>query len=245
MSFPLEPIQVPVDVRRMAILPFRRLNSRHPSAGLATISSHGHQRGVLKLGCTMADAIDARRKEHLPVEISGFEGVLAAAQEGSEWAWDILVRQLSPGLLRFFRVRGAPDPEALVGEVFVDLARNLTTFEGDESSFRSWVFVIAYRRMADEWRRVQRRPEETPMAIPPEPARSAPSAEDEAINLLSSADAAQMLAVLTDVQRDVILLRVVAGLSLQETADAMGRRVGAIKALQRRAIAALQREIGS
>jgi RNA polymerase sigma-70 factor (ECF subfamily) len=171
--------------------------------------------------------------------------VLAAAQEGSEWAWEILVRQLSPSLLRFFSVRGVPDPEALVGEVFVDLARNLTTFEGDEASFRSWVFVIAYRRMTDEWRKLRRRPEETPMEIPPEPAHSAPSAEDEAIDLLSSAEAAQLLAVLTDVQRDVILLRVVAGLSLQETADAMGRRVGAIKALQRRAIAALRREIGS
>lgn len=245
MSFPLEPIQVSVDVRRIAIRPFRRLSSRHPSAGLATMSRYGHRRGVLKPGFTMADAIDARRKEHLLVEIPGFENVLAAAQEGSEWAWEILVRQLSPRLLRFFSVRGVPDPEALVGEVFVDLARNLATFEGDESSFRSWVFVIAYRRMADEWRRLRRRPEETPMETPPEPAHSAPSAEDEAIDLLSSAEAAQLLAVLTDVQRDVILLRVVAGLSLQETADAMGRRVGAIKALQRRAIAALRREIGS
>jgi RNA polymerase sigma factor (sigma-70 family) len=214
-------------------------------AGSATTSRHSQDRAVLKPGFTTTDATEARRKEHWSVEISGFDSVLAAAQEGSEWAWEILVRQLSPSLLRFFSVRGVPDPEALVGEVFVDLARNLNTFEGDEASFRSWVFVIAYRRMADEWRRLRRRPEETPMEIPPEPAHSAPSAEDEAIDLLSSAEAAQLLAVLTDVQRDVILLRVVAGLSLQETANAMGKRIGAIKALQRRAIATLQREFGS
>ena len=185
----------------------------------------------------------ARCKEFLPVEISGFDTVLAAAREGSEWAWEILVRHLGPSLLRFFRTRGLPDPEALVGEVFADLARNLTTFEGDQKAFRSWVFVIAYRRMSDEWRRLRRRPEETPMDTPPEPELSAPSAEDEAMEALGSAAVARMLSILTDDQRDVILLRVVAGLTLDETARAMGKRIGAVKALQRRAIAALRKEI--
>ena len=177
------------------------------------------------------------------MELSEFEGVLAAAQEGSEWAWGVLVRQFGPELLRFFTARGLPDPEAMVGEVLVDLARNIGTFSGDHESFRSWVFVIAYRRMTDEWRRLRRRPEETPVETPPEPRHSAPSAEEDAIDLLGSADTARLLFVLTDDQRDVITLRVVTGLSLQETATAMGKPVGAIKALQRRAIAALRREI--
>lgn len=177
--------------------------------------------------------------------ISGFDSVLAAAQEGSEWAWDILVRDLGPSLVRFYRSRGVPDPEALMGDVFVDLARNISTFEGDESGFRSWVFVIAYRRMSDEWRRLRRRPDETPHGLAAESSQAMPSAEEEMMETLAGAETGRMLAILTDDQRDVITLRVVAGLTLNETATAMGKPVGAIKALQRRGIAALRRNIGN
>jgi RNA polymerase sigma-70 factor (ECF subfamily) len=105
------------------------------------------------------------------------------------------------------------------------------------------VFVIAYRRMSDERRRQKRRLDERPVEVPPEPDRSAPSAEDEAMEVLANDEAASLLARLTREQRDVISLRVVAGLSLNETAQATGKRVGAVKALQRRAIAALRKEI--
>lgn len=177
------------------------------------------------------------------MEIAEFGTVLAAAHEGSEWAWEILVRRLGPNLLRFFRTRGLPDPDAMVGEVFADMARNLGTFEGDYAAFRSWVFVIAYRRMSDEWRRLRRRPNEMPTDLPPEPDHPTPSAEDEALESLSTIEATRLLSVLTDDQRDVISLRVVSGLSLQETATALGKPIGAVKALQRRAIATLRREI--
>jgi RNA polymerase sigma factor (sigma-70 family) len=176
------------------------------------------------------------------VDIAEFDTVLTAAHAGSEWAWEILVRRLAPALLRFFRVRGLPDPDAMVGEVFVDIARNLGTFQGDYSSFRSWVFVIAYRRMTDERRRLGRRPNETPTDAVPESGRSAPSAEDEAMESLGNAEAAKLLSSLTDDQRDVISLRVVGGLSLDQTAHATGKRVSAVKALQRRALARLRKE---
>lgn len=175
--------------------------------------------------------------------IPGFDGVLTAAQEGSEWAWDLIVRDVGPALAGFFRTRGVPDPEALVGEVFVDLARNISTFAGDESGFRSWVFVIAYRRMSDEWRRRRRRPDETPAGLATDPSAVVASAEDQAMERLSGRDAIRMLEKLTDDQRDVLSLRVVAGLTLNETAEVVGKPVGAVKALQRRGIAALRREI--
>ena len=175
------------------------------------------------------------------MDLSGFEGILTAAQEGSEWAWDILVRNYGPRLNRFFRIRGIADPEALVGDVFADMARNLGTFDGEEDAFRSWLFVIAYRRMADERRRLSRRPDETPTAAIPEPRQSAPSAEDEAMEAMDTADAERLLDVLTESQRDAVSLRVVGGLSLNETAEVMGKPVGAVKGLQRRALATLRR----
>ncbi len=175
--------------------------------------------------------------------ISGFESVLVAAQEGSEWAWDILVRDIAPRLVGFFRTRGVDDPEGLAGDVFVDLARNLAKFDGDEAGFRSWVFVIAYRRMSDEWRKQKRRPSETPSGLTVDPTKAAPSAEAVAMDTLGSVEAIRMLDVLTSDQRDVISLRVVAGLTLEETAQAVGKPIGAVKALQRRGLAALRKEI--
>ncbi len=173
--------------------------------------------------------------------ISGFEGVLVAAQEGSDWAWEIIVRNYGPNLKRFYRIRNVDDPDAMVGEVFVDMARNIGNFSGEEPAFRSWVFVIAYRRLSDERRRKSRRPQETPVDGMPEDARHAPSAEDEAIAQLDSEAAERMLDVLTDSQRDAVALRVIAGLTLQETAAVMGKPVGAVKGLQRRAISKLRR----
>ena len=171
----------------------------------------------------------------------GFEGVLSSAQLGSDWAWEIIVRNYGPNLNRFFRIRGVADPDALVGEVFVDMARNLGSFNGDEPAFRSWVFVIAYRRLADERRRLSRRLDETPTPTVPERTDRAPSAEDEAMAAVADTEAKRMLDVLTGDQRDAVSLRVIEGLTLAETAAVMGKPVGAVKGLQRRAIAKLRR----
>jgi RNA polymerase sigma factor (sigma-70 family) len=52
------------------------------------------------------------------------------------------------------------DPDDLVGEVFLQVVRNLDTFTGDEAGFRSWLFTIVHRRVLDARRRARRRPEE-------------------------------------------------------------------------------------
>ena len=173
--------------------------------------------------------------------ILGFDAVLSAAQEGSDWAWETIVRNYGSNLRRFFEIRGMRDPDALVGEVFVDMARNIGTFTGDESQFRSWVFVIAYRRLSDERRRLSRRPQETRLEAAPESNGVSRSAEDEVLEVLGTAEAERLLEVLTESQRDAVSLRVIAGLTLAETAAIMGKPVGAIKALQRRAISKLRR----
>lgn len=174
---------------------------------------------------------------------SGFDGVLAAAREGADWAWELLIRDLTGPLLAFFRARGAADPENLAGEVYLAVARGLDRFRGTESGFRAFVFVIARRRLIDEQRQRSRRPEETtpPDALPA--THRMPSAETEALDALGNERVEALLGALTSDQRDVLLLRVVAGLSLKETAAVIGKRVGAVKALQRRALAALRKEI--
>ena len=174
---------------------------------------------------------------------SGFSGVLAAAREGAEWAWELLIRDLTAPLVGFFRARGSTDPENLAGEVYLDVAKGLRRFEGTESGFRSWVFVIAHRRLVDERRRNKRRPEETTSHGDLPATHRMSSAEDEALDRLGGDEVQALLGALTADQRDVLLLRIVADLSLEETATVVGKRVGAVKALQRRALEALRREI--
>jgi RNA polymerase sigma-70 factor (ECF subfamily) len=62
---------------------------------------------------------------------------------------------------------------------------------------------------------------------------------------LAAADLASLLGTLTDDQRDVLLLRIVADLSVAETAAVLGKPTGAIKSLQHRALAALARALTS
>jgi RNA polymerase sigma-70 factor (ECF subfamily) len=172
-----------------------------------------------------------------------FETILTAAEAGAEWAWTDLIAPIAPKLIGFFRGRGARDPEALAGEVLLEVARSISTFTGDRASFHAWVFVIAYRRLIDERRRVGRRPDEKLMSEIPEPRQAPSSAQDAAVTVIATLRAEALLAPLTEAQRDVIYLRVVADLSIEETSRALGRPVTAIKSLQRRGLRTLHKEL--
>lgn len=170
-----------------------------------------------------------------------FESVLPAAQAGAEWAWERIHAEFAGSVRAYVRRNGASDPDDALGEVFLQLARNIGTFQGTAANFRSWVFGIAYNRVLDDRRRRRRKPAE-PMAETPEPPPTSPDATSEAaLDAISTARAEALIARLVPDQREVLLLRIVGGLTIPEIAEATGRSVGATKALQRRGIAALQR----
>jgi RNA polymerase sigma-70 factor (ECF subfamily) len=144
----------------------------------------------------------------------------------------------------YLRLRGAAEPDDVASETFLAVFRNLASFEGDEGQFRSWVFTIAHRRLLDEHRRTARRPVTTELEDAGEgPAVDGP--EDSVLGALEYQRLSELLEELSPAQRDVVLLRVVAGLSLEETAIVIGRRVGAVKQLQRRGLLRLQEELSS
>jgi RNA polymerase sigma factor (sigma-70 family) len=172
-----------------------------------------------------------------------FRTTVEGARSGAEWAWTALYREHAPLVLRYLRARGARDAEGLLSAVFLDVVKALVRFEGGAEEFRAWLFTIAHRRLVDEHRRHGRRLDDpvSPEAL----ADVAPhgDAEEEAARSLSHADACRMLDCLTDIQRDVVLLRILAGLSIAETARVLGKREGAVKALQNRALQALERRL--
>jgi RNA polymerase sigma factor (sigma-70 family) len=168
-----------------------------------------------------------------------FEMILEAAKGGEEWAWAVIYRELAGAVTGYLALRGAPEPEDQASETLFDVARNIERFDGDESSFRSWVFVIAHRRLIDARRRKGRQLETT--ALHDIQFHPVGDVETEALDNLALAEMIDLLEPLTDDQRDVIALRMIADLSLEETAEVMGKRVGAIKALQRRAVGNLKK----
>jgi RNA polymerase sigma-70 factor (ECF subfamily) len=165
-----------------------------------------------------------------------FTSVLAGAQSGAEWAWARLYESVAGQAVGYLRLRGAREPEDLLGEVFVQVARNLGTFEGDERDFRAWVFTVAHHRLVDERRYFARRPVEALGADD----SAGGNVEQEALRFIANESVRNMLAQLSPDQRDVLLLRLLGGLSVAETADALGKNPGAIKALHHRGIRTLR-----
>jgi RNA polymerase sigma factor (sigma-70 family) len=173
-----------------------------------------------------------------------FDRTLRGARRGRQRAWDAIYRDLAPPLLGYLRSQRAPDPEDLVGEVFVEVVRSLHRFEGDEAGFRSWVFTIAHRRLIDARRASLRRPVELAPAEELEP--TLPPADDEPF-LLERAGTEEVLTLLDrlgDDQREVLVLRLVAGLTTAEVAEVTGRSTEAVKGLAKRGLARLRVLVG-
>lgn len=170
-----------------------------------------------------------------------FPNILQAARLGAEWAWAALYRELAPSVLGYLRACGAADPQDLSAEVFLRVVRDLARFEGDEGNFRSWVFVIAHHRLIDERRRLMRRPEAPYPVDAMESSGPAGNTEEEAMQHLATKHVREIINGLVPDQRDVLLLRVIGGLTVQEVARVVGKSNGAVKALQRRGLAAISR----
>lgn len=170
-----------------------------------------------------------------------FPQILAAAQANAPWAFQRLFEALSGAVAGYLRLQGAREPDDLVNEVFLGVFSGISTFDGSEEQFRSWVFTIAHRRLTDERRRFGRRP---PLADHDSPAEAAGgNAEDDALRRMGTEGVRELLDGLAPDQRDVLLLRILADLTVEEVARTLGKSAGAVKALQRRGIAAIRREI--
>ncbi len=149
-------------------------------------------------------------------------------------------REFSPGVLSYLRARGVEDPEGLTQEVFLALYPQLGDIHGGVKGVKSLVFSIAHARYVDEHRRRLRTPPTTDYDPAQDP-RCSSSAEDELLAVESSGNVKALLNDLQQDQQEVIALRIVADLSVETTAEIMGKTPGAIKQLQRRALCRLRK----
>ncbi len=150
-----------------------------------------------------------------------------------------IYRDLAPTVLGYLRSLRVPDPEDVLGEVFLSVARDIGRFSGSDTALRRWVFSIAHNRAMDAHRRASRDRStlEAELSEPTGRSAQAPPADPLDPALIDA------LATLRADQRDVLVLRFVADLPLEAVAKITGRRVGAVKALQHRALENLRRAV--
>ncbi len=178
------------------------------------------------------------RRRHQPE----MAGLVAEARQGSVDAFDDLYRALAGQVSSYLRWHRASDPDGLTNDVFAQVHRNLPAFEGDEHGFRSWIFTIAHHRMIDDRRRVNRQPQvQGDVGVEEHMGRG--DVEADALAVLAHDRVRDLVAVLSPDQRDVVLLRIIADMSVEEVARMLGKREGAVKALQYRALASLRRHL--
>jgi RNA polymerase sigma factor (sigma-70 family) len=172
---------------------------------------------------------------------ASFEQVLAAARANSGWAFTCLYESLAGAVAGYLRVQGAREPDDLTSEVFLAAFSRIGSFKGDEKAFRRWVFTIAHARLIDDRRARARRP--AAETLDEATACRVDSAESEAVSRLGLERLNRLLGRLSPDQRAVLTLRILADLPIDQVASVLGKRPGAVKALQHRALAALRREL--
>lgn len=151
--------------------------------------------------------------------------------------------QLYPEVYRYilYRLGDSSLAEDLASDVFVRLLEAVQDKRGPQTNLKGWLISTASHAVADHLRSKYRRPTEIITDSIPD---LGPGPQNEYDLREQSNTVQQAYAQLTVEQQEVLALRFNQGYSLEETANAMKKNVNAIKALQFRALSALQRQIG-
>lgn len=150
-----------------------------------------------------------------------------------------LTRRFYPRVRGFLAGLGVNDPDDGANEVLARVVTRLDAIAGGEAGVTAFIFTVARNFARDEARRAHRRVRADAVSAPPE--QSAP--DDTDVDVIANRSVVELLGDLSREQREVLLCRVVADLSLEDTALIVGKPVSAVKALQRRAVNALRRRL--
>jgi len=192
------------------------------------LGTGGKQEGVSRVGLTAADLVGARCRE--PAAVTRVYTAYA------------------PALFRFFvaAVGDRPTAEDLTGDVFKSAIEGLPRFRGPVEALGGWLFSIAHHDLSDYRRRLARHLVQ-PLDDLFEEAALAAGADDPEELAIERIEGERVLAALRQLspdQREVLLLRMAAGLTAPEVAAIVGKTTGAVKALQHRGVASLARVLG-
>jgi RNA polymerase sigma-70 factor (ECF subfamily) len=167
----------------------------------------------------------------LPTE----DRLLAKARQGDQDALVAIYDQYFEAVYGFVRLRvdDVGSAEDLTGDVFLRLLTALQGGSAPRHSLRGWLFRVARNVLHDHYGNRKRLTETVLEEWVPAPDEYDPEAR--ALAAMDIAEVRTALRNLPDEQQEVLILRFGHMLSLQEAADIMGKKVGAVKSLQFRA----------
>jgi RNA polymerase sigma-70 factor, ECF subfamily len=182
--------------------------------------------------------------------ISGerLDAVVAEAVAGDRDALREVLETVRPIVVRYCRARlGSTDRNGISAddvaqEVCLAAMMALPRYEDQGRPFLAFVYGIAAHKVADAHRAAARNRSE-PTDVVPERLSTEAGPEQLAMNADSATRMNELLALLPDKQREILTLRIVVGLSAEETAAAVGSSAGAVRVAQHRALARLKAEI--
>jgi RNA polymerase sigma-70 factor (ECF subfamily) len=188
----------------------------------------GEREAVSRVGLTAADLVAARRRE--PAAVTRIYTAYA------------------PALFRFFMaaVGDRHQAEDLTGTTFVSAIESLPRFRGPIEALGGWLFQIARHDLYDH-RRKQSRSRIEPLEDNLNEVAVIAGAEDPEELAIARLEGSRVLAAMRELspdQREVLLLRMGAGLTAPEVAEVLGKTTGAVKSLQFRGLASLARVLG-
>jgi RNA polymerase sigma-70 factor (ECF subfamily) len=176
--------------------------------------------------------------------------IVAAAVDGDHEATGRLLAHLRPLVVRYCRARfsgqersyGSADDVAQ--EVCFAILKSLPSYRDQGRPFLAFVYGIAQHKVADA-HRVSARNRAEPVADLPESAAPRDAGPEQSmLRVELNERMSRLLEKLPEKQREIVLLRVVVGLSSEETAEAVGSTPGAVRVSQHRALARMRQELG-
>lgn len=182
-----------------------------------------------------------------PVTRGNLDAVAAAASAGDTTAVEELLSYLRPIMVRYCRsklgrVRPISSADDVAQEVCLAVYRALPTYQHLGRPFLSFVFGVAAHKVADV-HRAAARDRSLPTAETPDTQSEEENPEQVALRRELVEQTGDLLRTLLPRQRDILIMRVVMGMSAQETADAVGTTPDAVRVAQHRALNRLRRTV--
>ena len=159
---------------------------------------------------------------------------------------DSLLREVRPMVVRYCRSRLARVSglahysDDVAQEVCIALLSAIPRYQDRGRPFASFVFGIAAHKVADTLR-VAGRVETVPTDTVPEQPDEGPGPEESAVRVIEAQRARDLLDELPEQQRRLLVMRVITGLTADETGNLLGMSAGAVRVAQHRAIAQIGR----
>jgi RNA polymerase sigma-70 factor (ECF subfamily) len=174
--------------------------------------------------------------------------LVAAAMNGDRRAVGAVIAIVRPLVVRYCRARlgrmdrSSVSADDVAQEVCLAVLTALPGYRVQGRPFLAFVYGIASHKVIDAHRAASRNRSE-PVADVPDGMESADGPEQRALQVEMTGEMARLLDTLPDKQREILVLRVVVGLSAEETADAVGSTPGAVRVAQHRALARLRKSM--